>query len=325
MTALRYGLIGFGAMGRNHARVLQDLEGVQLAGIADPKTEPDELRDGTPVVAEPERLLELGLDACIVAAPTNEHERLGLMLAEAGIHALIEKPLASSSTSAEVLQRAFESRGLVGAVGHIERYNRAIQNLWNHLSAGTLGELYQVSTRRVGPFPERIRDVGVVLDLATHDLDLTMWICGSAYASIDARTRCRPGSEHEDLVSATGNLADGTITNHTVNWISPVKERIVTVTGAEGALVADTLTADLTYFANGSIPIGWDPLAQLRGATSGEVVRFALQKSEPLVMEHQAFRDALLDGENWTVPMCDGVRAIVVAEQMLESAAVFRR
>ena len=321
MTALRYGLIGFGAMGRNHARVIQNLEGVQLAGIADPKVELDALPDGTPMVADVEQLLTLRLDACVVAAPTSDHEWLGLMLADAGVHALIEKPLASSSASAEILREVFEARGLVGAVGHIERYNPAIQSLWHHLAAGTLGRLYQLSTRRVGPFPERIRDVGVVLDLATHDVDLTMWLCGSEYASIDARTARRDGSEHEDLVSATGNLYDGTITNHSVNWVSPLKERLVTVTGSEGALIADTLTADLTYHANGTIPINWDPLAQLRGATEGEVVRFAIRKSEPLAIEHRAFRDAILGDEDWTVPMSEGARAISVAEEILAAAA----
>src|SRR5581483_4322196 len=120
----------------------------------------------------------------------------------------------------------FQAAGLIGAVGHIERYNPALQQLKSRLEAGELGEIYQVATRRQGPFPGRIADVGVVMDLATHDLDLTAWVCGSSFETISARTAHKSGREHEDLVAATGSLADGTITNHLVNWLAPMKERV---------------------------------------------------------------------------------------------------
>ena len=112
----------------------------------------------------PEALVEAGLDVCVVSAPTEDHERLGLLLAEAGVHTLVEKPLAGDLPAAERIVAAFRGAGLVGAVGHIERYNAALQSLRRRLEAGELGAVFQIATRRQGPFPARVRDVGVVKD-----------------------------------------------------------------------------------------------------------------------------------------------------------------
>ena len=183
-ATLRAGLIGLGAMGRNHARVLNSLDGVELVGVARPGRRPAPVAPfGVPVVADVEQLLALQLDYAVVACPTALHEEVGLRLAEAGVHALIEKPLAPSVEAARRAGRGVRGQaGLVGAVGHIERYNPALQSLRSRLEAGELGDMYQVVTRRQGPFPRRIADVGVVMDLATHDIDLTAWVTGQEYA-----------------------------------------------------------------------------------------------------------------------------------------------
>ncbi len=191
MSRLRAGLVGLGAMGRNHARVLAGLEGVDLVGVVEPAGDPHRLAQGAAVVDTVEELLGLGVDYAVVACPTGLHEQVGLALAEAGVAALIEKPLAHSVAAAERLAEAFGARGLVAGVGHIERYNPALQSLRARLEAGELGEVYQVVTRRQGPFPARIADVGVVKDLATHDIDLTAWVTGHPYTSVAARTVTR--------------------------------------------------------------------------------------------------------------------------------------
>jgi UDP-N-acetylglucosamine 3-dehydrogenase len=185
---------------------------------------------------------------------------------------MIEKPLAQDTASARKLTDAFAAKGLVGAVGHIERYNPALQIARSRLEAGELGTVYQVATRWQGPFPARIADVGVVKDLATHDIDLTAWVTQQPYTSVAARTAFRSGREHEDLVAVTGQLADGTVTNHLVNWLSPLKERVTVITGEKGAFVADTLTADLTFYANGSVKVTRDEIAQFRGVSEGDVI-----------------------------------------------------
>ncbi len=184
----------------------------------------------------------------------------------------------------------------------------------------TWAACYQVVTRRQGPFPARIADVGVVKDLATHDIDLTAWVTQQQFRSVSARTALKSGREHEDLVAVVGQLADGTVTSHLVNWLSPMKERVTIVTGERGAFVADTLSADLTFFANGLIPTTWDGVAAFRGVAEGDMIRFAFPKPEPLRTEHEAFRDAVLGKNHDIVTMRQGLATVAVAEAVLTSA-----
>jgi UDP-N-acetylglucosamine 3-dehydrogenase len=320
MANLRSGLIGVGMMGRHHARVLASLPGVDLVGVADAVGDPHCVADGRPLVDSIDKLIAMGLDYCMVAVPTIYHLEIGLALADAGVHAMIEKPLAHDTPSARKLADAFAARGLVGAVGHIERYNPALQSARARLEAGELGTVYQVTTRRQGPFPDRIADVGVIKDLATHDIDLTAWVTQQSFTSVAARTAFRSGREHEDLVSITGQLADGTVTNHLVNWLSPLKERVTVITGERGAFVADTLTADLTFYANGSVHVIRDDIAAFRGVSEGDVTRFAIAKPEPLRVEHENFRDAVLGKDADIVTLQQGMVTVVVAEAAIESA-----
>jgi predicted dehydrogenase len=233
---------------------------------------------------------------------------------------MIEKPLAHDTPSARKLVEAFEAKGLIGAVGHIERYNPALQSARARLEAGELGMVYQVATRRQGPFPDRIADVGVIKDLGTHDIDLTAWVTQQSFTSIAARTAFRSGREHEDLVSITGQLADGTVTNHLVNWLSPLKERVTVITGEKGAFVADTLTADLTFYANGSVQAIRDDMLAFRGVSEGDMVRYAIAKPEPLRVEHENFRDAVLGKDADIVALRQGMVTVEVAEAAIVSA-----
>jgi UDP-N-acetylglucosamine 3-dehydrogenase len=318
---LRAGLIGVGAMGRHHARVLKALDGVDLIAAADPGGDPYGVLADVPLLPDVQSLIALKPDYAVVVCPTAQHEPVALQLAEAGIPALIEKPLAHDTPAAQRVVEAFESRGLVAAVGHIERYNPALQSLRTRLEAGELGDVFQVATRRQGPFPNRIADVGVVKDLATHDLDLTGWVTGTKYTSVAAKTAHRSGRPHEDLVTVLGELDSGVIANHLVNWLSPLKERVAIVTGEKGCFVADTLTADLTFFANGSTRTEWDAISVFRGVSEGDMTRYAIPKREPLVLEHETFRDAV-EGKTdaGIVTLRQGLRAVMVAEAVLESA-----
>lgn len=315
---LRVGLVGAGAMGRNHARVLSTLSGVQLVGVADPAVVGG--LHGARVVPTVDALIDLGLDYAVVACPTDLHFPVGMQLADARIHALIEKPLTSDVEAAEKIARAFDAKGLVGGVGHIERYNPSLQNLRQRLEAGELGDVYQVLTRRQGPFPGRIADVGVVKDLATHDIDLTTWVTGQDYVSISARTVTKSGRPHEDMVTAIAELSGGAMTSHLVNWLSPMKERSTVVTGEKGCFVADTLNADLTFFANGEITNDWEAMSPFRGVTEGDMTRFALSRREPLLVEHEQFRDAVLGKPADIVTLKQGLRTVRVAAAMLRAA-----
>lgn len=320
MADLRAGLIGIGMMGRHHARVLGSLDGVDLVGIMDPGGDKWNVAGGRPVFDTVDELLELGLDYCMVAVPTALHLEVGLQLAAAGVHAIIEKPLAVDVHSANQIVDAFARAGLVGAVGHIERYNPALQQARKRIADGQLGRVIQVATRRQGPFPARIADVGVVKDLATHDIDLTAWVVQSRYEQVAANSNNLSGREFEDLIAVTGKLEGGIVASHLVNWLSPLKERVTVITGETGTFVADTLTADLTYYANGTVESTWSDIAHFRGVSEGDVVRYAFSKPEPLLREHENFRDAVLGKPADIVTLEQGLNTVRVAEAVIESA-----
>lgn len=322
MTAvLRAGLIGLGMMGRNHARVLRSLPDVELVAAVDPLDPPQPAYGRVDVVPSVRELLSRGIDLCVVATPTRTHESIGLELADAGVATLIEKPLAHDSKSAQTIADAFERNGVIGCVGHIERYNPALQDMRRRLANGELGNLLQVVTRRQGPFPSRVADAGVVLDLATHDIDLTEWVTGSRYLTISARVAHRVGRAYEDLVSAVGELEGGVVVTHIVNWLSPFKERVTTVTGELGTFVADTLTADLTFYRNGTVPAQWERMAAFRGVTEGDMIRYAIAKPEPLHTELSQFAAAVRGEPASLVTMAEGCATVRVAEAVREAAA----
>lgn len=316
---LRAAMIGLGMMGRNHARVLGSLPGVDLVVLADANGDPHGCAQGRKLVDSIDAAIAEGIDYAVVAVPTAFHEEVGVKLAEAGVHALIEKPLAVDGVASERLMNAFGAANLVAGVGHIERYNASIQQARARIANGDLGKVIQIATRRLGPFPARIADVGVVKDLATHDIDLIQWVTGQAITSVSARAAFGSGREFEDLVAVTAELADGTVANLLVNWLSPMKERCTTITGEKGAFVADTLTADLTFHANGTVESVWSDIAQFRGVSEGDRIRYAFAKPEPLRVEHEMFRDAVLGKDADIVTLEQGARNVRVAEAIIES------
>lgn len=318
--SLRFGLVGIGMMGRNHARVLQSIDGIDLVAVADPGGDRFSMAGSATVVDSVTDMIKLGVDAAVVATPTIYHLDAGLELAAAGVHTLIEKPLATDGPESKKLVEAFEAAGLVNAVGHIERCNPSLRELRRRLDNGDLGDIYQIATRRQGPFPNRIADVGVVKDLATHDIDLAAWVIRSSYAKVSAQVAYKSGREHEDLISVTAQAANGIVISHLVNWLSPLKERATVVTGEKGAFVADTLTGDLYFHENGLVATEWDQVSSFRGVTEGNSTRFAIAKPEPLKVQHEGFRDAILGTGTDIVTMREGWATVAVADACLQSA-----
>jgi len=319
--ALRAGLLGIGMMGRHHARVLREVDGVDLVAIADPGGDPHGVAAGLDVLPDVDALIAAGIDLAVVAVPTRYHFDAAMILADAGVHTLVEKPIAHSTEAGRRMAEAFSSRGLIGAVGHVERFNPALQELRRRLANGDVGEVYQIATRRQSTFPARIADVGVGMDLASHDIDLTAWVAQSDYKTVYAQTTFKSGREYEDMIALTGRLANGVIVNHLINWLSPMKERVTVVTGDRGTYIADTATGDLTFHANGTIAFEWDSVSSFRGVSEGDVTRFSFAKREPLRVEHEAFRDAVLGGPSDVVTMQQGLHTLEVVEGALSSAS----
>jgi predicted dehydrogenase len=187
---------------------------------------------------------------------------------------------------------------------------------------GQLGDVFLIATERVGPFPDRVRDVGVVKDLATHDLDLVSWLGGAPVERVAAETQHRMGREHEDLVLVTGRLEAGVTFNVNVDWLSPTKVRRTRILGERGMLVADTLTADLTFYANGQVTSDWAASQQLRGVSEGDMTRYALERREPLLVELEHFCDLVAGRPGaQVVTLEEGLQAVRTAEAVLASAA----
>lgn len=314
-------VVGLGMIGRHHARILQSSAQVRFAGAVDPVG--DRFRsvaDARLLFATVDELLaERRPDFAVVAVPTEEHVACVEQLAAAGVHVLVEKPLAATGDEARAVIAAVEAAGVRGAVGHVERYNPAL------LAARTrkhdLGEVFLIATERTGPFPARIKDVGVVKDLATHDLDLVRWLGESPVELLAAQTSHRMGRDHEDLVLVTGRLASGVTFTTQVDWLSPAKTRRTRILGERGMLLADTLTGDLTLYENADVAIEWDATQQQRGVSEGNQIRFALERREPLLVEHEAFWAYCAgDDDAPVVPLAAGLETVLTAEAVLESA-----
>ena len=318
MTKLRAALIGYGAMGKNHARILNSLDDVDFVAVLDPGISVS--NSNLPFVSSLEDLIRLKPDYCVIATPTITHEEIAIRLAENGINIFIEKPIAISSDTATRIIAAVDKNRLVGAVGHIERFNASLVEAKRRIQLGQLGDVYQISTRRLGPFPARITDVGVTIDLATHDIDLTKWISDSTYESICAHSAIRSGRNNEDLISVVGKLRNGIITSHNVNWLSPLKERKTIITGEKGTFVADTLRSDLTFYENGSIVNTQREIAHFKGVTQGETTIFAFERPEALLVEHQEFVKAVNGLESNIVTLAEAMETVRVAEAITSSS-----
>jgi UDP-N-acetylglucosamine 3-dehydrogenase len=326
VSNLRVGLIGLGVMGKNHLRVLSSLEQVDLVGVADPTSLEDISRGSSyGTYGDYKELLSQSLDYCVIAAPTGFHKEIALYALERGINCLIEKPVAVDYQEAVIIQDVATDKGLVVGIGHIERYNSAIRELKKRLIDQELGQIYQISIRRQGPFPARIADVGVVKDLATHDIDLAMWLSESKFKDVNGQTAFRSGRKHEDLVSINGQLQNNAVVNLLVNWLSPLKERSVTVTGENGAFVVDTLNSDLTFYENGIHEVSQDAFLHFRGVKQGNITTFAFNKPEPLRVEHEQFRDKLFGKPADIVSIEEGVETVKVADAVIESSATGQR
>jgi predicted dehydrogenase len=301
-------------MGKNHARVLSTLDKVELVGAY----------DLDPVISKEyetltsiEEAIDVKPDYCVISTPTSSHEKLALRFIENGIAVLIEKPIAMNLQSAtQILKKATEF-GIKGAVGHVERYNPAIQEAKKLIKRGALGSIYQISTIRHGPKPERVKDVGVTKDLATHDIDTVKYILDSNYQEIFAKSKVVRGSEFEGILLSMGTLLNGVLFVHSVNWESPFKERKISILGEKGNFIIDLLSSTLTFFEHGTSRNIHREIAHYSGSLSTKVSQNSIEKYEPLQREHEEFRNYILNLPNEIVTLQEGCDTLAVAEKMI--------
>jgi UDP-N-acetylglucosamine 3-dehydrogenase len=328
-ASVRVAVIGVGAMGRNHARVYAEMPEVELVGIADANLATAQAvarRYGTQAYSDHLRLLrEMRPDAVTVAVPTVEHLRVALDCIEHGVHLLVEKPIAFTVEEGRQIIEAAERAGVKLMIGHVERFNPAVLALKQHLAEGKLGRVFQIEAHREGPFPSRVLDVGVVIDLAVHDLDIMRYVSGSEIVRLYAETERRIHSTREDLFSGLVRLADGTVGTLAINWLTPTKIRELAVCGEGGLFRVDYLTQDLYFYENATASgMAWETLRVLRGVSEGRMIRDFVAKKEPLRAEQEAFVAALRDDGPVAVSGNDGLKALELAQAVVTSGLEHR-
>lgn len=321
---LKAAVIGVGSMGQHHARVYTALPTTTLVGVADVNADRAEQvasTYGVRAYADYRRMLDTeDPDLVTVAVPTSLHEAVATRAMESGAHVLIEKPIAATIGEAERLIERAEDLERKMMVGHIVRFDPAIQALKKHLDDGELGRIFQIMCRRVGPFPARIRDVGVVIDLAPHDLDIMRFISGDEPVRVFAETQQEIHTAHEDLVTAVLHFRGGLTGVLEINWLTPTKVREVVLLGERGMFRVDSLTKDLFFYENAQANTEmWDALEVLKGVSEGRMVRYPLRRYEPLKAELEAFATAVLEDEPVPVSGDDGLAALRLALAVVES------
>jgi len=327
--SLRVAVIGVGSMGRNHARVYSEMPEAELVGVADADmdaaTSIADRFGGRPYQDFNQLLDEEKLDAVTVAVPTVDHLKVALQVIERGIHLLIEKPIAFNVDDGKRIIEAAKSADVKLMIGHIERFNPAVLALKQQLADDELGRVFQIDARRQGPFPARITDVGVVIDLAVHDLDVMRYITGEEIVRVYAETERRIHSSHEDLLTGLVRLDDGTVGTLTINWLTPTKIRELYVTGERGMFRVDYLTQDLYFYENATADSAdWETLRMLRGVSEGKMIRYVVAKKEPLRVEQEAFLAAIRDENDVPVTGEDGLRVLELAQALVTSGQEHR-
>src|SRR5881394_3580263 len=305
---VRLGVVGVGIMGSNHARVLADLSGVKVVGIADPGASHRGLLAqivGCEVCDDVEDLIGLGIDAAVIAAPTHLHHDIALTCIKRGVHVLVEKPIASNIEEGRAIVAAAERAGITLMVGHVERFNPAVQAIKDAIKGE---DILSISITRVGPFPPRMSNVGVVIDLAVHDIDLIRWFTESDIVEVQPQLSSAV-AEREDIALLQFRTASGVLAHINTNWLTPFKARNVTVATQGKYVMGDLLTRQVTecfgFKPDGSysmrhLPVGHD---------------------EPLRAELIAFVNAVRVGGVPAVTGDEGVASLEIAIRCLETPA----
>jgi UDP-N-acetylglucosamine 3-dehydrogenase len=302
---LRVGVIGVGVMGSNHARVLAEMPGVRLAGVADPDRKQAHFVGttlGCPAVSTVEELLERGVDAVSIAAPTHLHRTIALACIERGVHVLVEKPIASSVAEGEDIIVAARRAGLTLMIGHVERFNPAVQAIADAIRNE---DILSIAITRVGPFPPRMSNVGVVIDLAVHDIDLICWFTRSQIVQVQPQLS-NAVAEREDIALLQFRTASGVLAHINTNWLTPFKARTVHVATKRKYVIGDLLTRQVTE-CYGFQPDG-----------SYSMRHLSVGHAEPLRAELMAFVKAIKERTPPPVTGEEGVASLAIAIQCLD-------
>ncbi len=319
---IKVAVIGAGSMGMNHLRVLKDFDGeqIQLVGFAEtsePTLKRAMHRFHVPGYADYRQMVEeTQPDLVTVVVPTHLHFEVASYVLDRGINVLLEKPITTSIDEAQSLIQLARLRNTKLAVGHIERFNPAIIQLKHRIVGGELGQIFHLHARRLGPYPPRIRDVGVTLDLATHDIDVMRYLADAEVEHVYAETQRRIHNQYEDLLLGILRFSNDAIGMLDVNWLTPSKVRELSITGEKGLYLVNYLTQDIYFYENDYTTTTWDALRSMTGVSEGTMTRFKVHKAEPLRLEYEDVLSAIRSDTAPTVTGEDGLAVLKIAYQL---------
>ncbi len=315
---MRVGVIGVGSMGLNHVRVLSEIS--QVVGIADPNVQIGSSVSNKYSVSyfiDYHDLFKEKLDAVVVASPTYSHAEIVAAALEKDLHVLVEKPICSTSEEAKKLVNMAEEKGLVLAVGHIERHNPVVGFAKRALDAGEYGQLITIATRRVSSLPDRVKDVGVILDLGIHDIDIMRFLVGSPVRTVytlGGRQRHEKFEDHANILMDFENGVNGFVE---VNWLTPMKVRRLSLTCLENFVEIDYTNQSLTI--SSSALMQFDPSNLYQAPFEYDIRAVSLQKREPLKLELEDFLSAIKEKRKPLVDGRDAVETLHVSEAAVRS------
>ena len=295
MRKINVGVIGVGAMGYNHARVYYRLEEANLVAVADgsertlnkvcEKYNAKGYSDYEDLLKDPE------IEVVSVCVPTTHHHDVVMKAIEYGKHVLVEKPIAFSLEEAEEMIAAAKEKGVILGTGHVERFNPAVQKAKELIENDVIGDVVSASAKRVGPFPPRIKDVGVCIDLAIHDLDVMYYLFNEdveqVYGTMSSILDKTDFEDHAEIMvsftNATGILE--------VNWLTPYKRREIEITGTDGIISVDYIEQSIEVFGKFAQDI-------------------TIKHEEPLKEELKSFLKAVDEGKDPVITGEDGLNAL---------------
>jgi predicted dehydrogenase len=304
--SLRVGVIGVGVMGSNHARVFAGLTGAELVGVADPDRKQAEFVArtlGCRAVSDVGQLLDLGVDVVTIAAPTHLHHDMALTCIARGVHIMVEKPVASTVEEGRDIIEAARRANVTLMVGHVERFNPAVEAVKEAIRGE---DILSIAITRVGPFPPRMSNVGVVIDLAVHDIDLIRWFTDSDIVEVQPQLSSAV-AEREDIALLQFRTASGVLAHINTNWLTPFKARNVTVATRGKYVTGDLLTRQVTEC------FGFQPDG------SYSMRHLSVGHAEPLRSELVAFLRAVRTGSAAAVTGEEAVASLEIAIRCLAS------
>lgn len=315
---INVGVIGVGNMGRHHARVYSEIEGVDLVAVVDAD------KNNARRVARKfncryydnisQLLTAENLDAATIAVPTSMHKDVALVCIDHGIPVLIEKPIAESIASAQKIIKHSEKDKVAVCVGHIERFNPVVARLKNFVSLKKFGKIIAMNTKRVGLYPPQITDTDVIVDLAVHDIDVCSFILEKGPQSVYARAGKALNSKRFDYADIFLNY-DGIDVIIQVNWITPVKVRELTLTGIKGYAELSYMNQTLKIYKKGH---GED-------IEIVNIEEISLRKEEPLKREIKSFTDYIRGRKAGVVTAREALLSLRVALAAIRSHRLQQR